>query len=108
MNINRLKYVGLAFALTLMGSVPVYAADATGRISLYHLNPNIAGRGPCIKLNPLSALPGDGWLCIWKDMALYEETNKLLLEAYLNRKTCAINWTAYRGGYPTLNYISCQ
>jgi hypothetical protein len=111
MNINCLKSVGLAFALTLMGSVPVYAQPgaqtAKGRISVYHLNPTVTQRGACIKLDPLSQLPGDGWLCIWKDMLLYEETNKLLLEAYLNEKTCTIVWTNYRGGVPAPDYIIC-
>ncbi len=100
------KFLGLPCALVMLGNAPSLAASASGTISEYHLNSQVAQRGVCIKMNPTLPTAG-GWLCLWKDNALYQEVTNLLLEGYSSRKTCLVNWSTYRGGYAAIDYISC-
>ncbi|MHC5936251.1 hypothetical protein [Nostoc sp.] len=106
MNAKLFKYLGLPCALVLLGNIPSLADTASGKIREYHLNPQITGRGVCLQMNP--TLPTvNGWLCLWKDNALYQEVTDLLLEGYSSRKTCSVTWTTYRGGLAAIDYVSC-
>jgi hypothetical protein len=66
-----------------------FAAQGVGKITTYHLNGNVAGRGACVQTTP--ALPGT-WGCVWYSNQLYKELNELLREAYFSGKTCTIAW----------------
>ncbi|MDM9584243.1 hypothetical protein [Nostoc sp. GT001] len=106
MKAQLFKYLGLPCALVMLGNTSALADSASGTIREYHLNPQVAGRGVCIQMNP--TLPtGGGWLCLWKDNALYQEISDLLRESYSSRKTCAVTWTTYRGGLADIDYVSC-
>ncbi|MDZ7968506.1 MAG: hypothetical protein RM368_26735 [Nostoc sp. DedSLP03] len=106
MKAQLLKYLGLPWALVMLGNTSVLADTASGTIREYHLNPYEAQRGVCIKMNPALPTVG-GWACLWKDNALYKEVTDLLLEAYSSTKTCSITWTTYRGGYADIYYVNC-
>lgn len=106
MNAKLFKYLGLPCALVMLGNTPSLAEGATGTIREYHLNPQKAGRGVCIQLNPTAPVAA-GWLCLWKDNPLYQETTDILREAYSARKTCAVSWTTYREGTATIENINC-
>ncbi|MEH2260871.1 hypothetical protein [Nostoc sp.] len=57
-------------------------------------------------MNPTLPTVG-GWLCLWKDNALYQEVTDLLREAYSSTKTCSITWTTYRDGLAAIDYVNC-
>ncbi|MBE9103965.1 hypothetical protein IQ229_03095 [Nostoc cf. edaphicum LEGE 07299] len=106
MKAKLFKFLGLPCALVMLGSTSALADSASGTIREYHLNPLVALRGVCIQMNPTSSSAG-GWLCLWKDNALYQEVTDLLLESYSSRKTCYVTWTTYRGGLAAIDYVSC-
>lgn len=107
MNFNPFKYLGLASALIMMTSSTAMAVTATGKISLYHLNANVVGRGVCIKMNPSIQSPGN-WACLWQSNLLYTEITDLLLEGYSRGKTCSVNWSRNEGGYPYIEWAECS
>ncbi|MCC5627569.1 hypothetical protein [Nostoc sphaeroides] len=106
MNGKLFKYLGLPCALVMLGNTPSLADTASGTIREYHLNSQVQGRGVCLQMNPTLPTVG-GWLCLWKDNPLYEEITDILREGYSARKTCAVTWTAYRGGLADIDWVSC-
>jgi hypothetical protein len=78
------------------------AAQGTGKISVYLLNPQIPGRGACIQMVP--ALPGT-WACVYSPNTntnitingtvvgtLFDQLNELFRDAYLWQKTCLVDF----------------
>jgi hypothetical protein len=81
------------------------AAQGTGKISVYLLNPEIPGRGACIQMDP--ALPGT-WACVYNPNTnvgivinngtvvvpggLFDQLNDLFRDAYLWQKTCLVDF----------------
>ncbi|MEH1900996.1 MAG: hypothetical protein V7L04_06175 [Nostoc sp.] len=106
MNGELFKYLGLPCALVMLGNTSALADSTSGTIIDYHLNGEVAGRGVCLQMNPTSPTVA-GWLCLWKDNALYQEVTDLLLNAYSSGKTCSITWTTYRGGLAVIDYVHC-
>lgn len=107
MNAKRLAGL-LVLALMMLTSATGLADSNKGTITIYHLNEEISGRGPCIQMSP--SLPGKGWACLWKDNGLYEEINRLLLEAYMQqKKNCVISWrTTDPSGHPMIVWAECR
>jgi hypothetical protein len=91
--VNKL-WTRFALCLSFTATAPVtmsgssFAAQGSGTVVTYHLNVSIAGRGACIRTNPV--LPGNGWACVYDTEQLYSELNALLSAAYINGKTCVI------------------
>ncbi|WP_414518915.1 hypothetical protein [Nostoc sp. PCC 9305] len=106
MKAKLFKYLGLPCALVMLGNTPSLADTASGTIREYHLNSQVAGRGVCLQMNPTLPTVG-GWVCLWKDNPLYQEITDILREGYSSRKTCAVTWTTYRGGYAAIDWVSC-
>lgn len=103
---KKVTVLALAFALVL-SVVPVMAANHTGTIQLVHYNPNVPGRGVCVRTNP--AGPSTGWFCLYNDNALFEDINTLLREAYLFGKPCTLEWdTTDQNGALVLTLVGCQ
>jgi len=83
-------FLGTTAALLFVNET-CFAAQGTGKISLYLLDPRIAGRGACIQMAP--ALPGT-WACVFSttNNLLYHELNDLLRDAYIAQKTCFVDF----------------
>src|SRR5262249_44793061 len=60
---KAVMFLGATAAL-LFANETCLAAQGTGKISVYHLNPQIPGRGACIQMVP--ALPGT-WACVYSN-----------------------------------------
>jgi hypothetical protein len=96
----------LCSTAVLLFSQTAFAASHSGKITLYHLNNNIMGRGSCIQMNP--GLPDTGWACVWEGR-LYREFNDLFREAYSTGKTCTVSWsTNDKDGYHLVDVAQCQ
>ena len=109
MKINRLKYLGLAFAVMMLDASTALAASSTGKITEYHLNGSSAyqSRGVCIRMNPVPQTNG-GWVCLYKNNYLYREITELLQEAYKEQKTCQVNWSSLdASGLGIIDWVSC-
>jgi len=108
MKAKLFKYLGLPCALVMLGNTSALAdgTSASGTIREYHLNSQVPGRGVCIQLNPTAPVAA-GWLCLWKDNPLYQETTDILREAYSAGKTCSVVWFTYRGGTATIESLEC-
>ncbi|MCC5606816.1 hypothetical protein LC612_08460 [Nostoc sp. CHAB 5834] len=106
MKAKLFKFLGLPCALVMLGNTSALADTASGTVREYHLNSQVPGRGVCLQMNPTLPTVG-GWICLWKDNALYQEITDTLLEGYSSRKTCAVTWTTYRGGYAAIDWVSC-
>jgi hypothetical protein len=97
--------VALSAAAVLYFSQTSFAENYYGKITLYHLNSNIPGRGPCIRMDP--ALPGSGLACVW-DGRLFKEINDLVREAFFTGKTCTLTLsTTDKDGNHLLDIIQC-
>jgi hypothetical protein len=94
----------LAAAALPCSSQISFAASATGKITVYHLNGDVQGRGACIQMTP--AIPGT-WACVWLDH-LYNEKNQLLREGYFSGKQCTVNWDTDLGGLHLINIAQCE
>jgi hypothetical protein len=86
----------VALTLVIVGASSVLMSETssaqqsgTGKITSYDLNWEVPGRGACVMTTP--AWPNTGWACI-ESPGLYKELNELLLQAYINGKTCTIRW----------------
>ncbi|MHA2065937.1 MAG: hypothetical protein ACXABY_16320 [Candidatus Thorarchaeota archaeon] len=79
-----------AFLLILLASEITLAGFKDGKITLYHLNSKIDGRGVCIRMD--SGIPGTGWACVWKNKPLYKEITDLLLVGFAERRQCRVTW----------------
>ena len=95
--------LGSAF---LLASASAFAANHTGRISLYHLNSGVAGRGVCIQTAP--AMPNT-WACLWKNNPLYSEMSELMLQAHVNNRSCTISWNGPDpNGWNLISIVECR
>jgi hypothetical protein len=72
-------------------SMAATAEENVGKITVFHLNGDVADRGVCVQMNP--ALPAT-WACLFKSNPLYKELTALLLAAQAADKTCKVSWTA--------------
>ena len=108
----------LAKAVIFIGTIAVLlfvnetclAAQGTGKISVYLLDPRIPGRGACIQMVP--ELPGT-WACVYStntnvstgnnnngvsgnqvapNDTLFGQLNDLFRDAYLWQKTCFVDF----------------
>lgn len=101
------KVLGVsAFAACALLGGTAMAATHTGTVTLYHLNKDVAGRGPCVQMAP--AVPGTGWACLWKSSQLYPETRDLLLHAYLDGKTCTVVGNPDPNGHLLISIAECR
>ena len=94
-------------ALLITIGVAQAAGQHAGKITTYHLNGDVPGRGVCIQMQPLIPTP-QGWACLQKDNALYKEITALLLSGNVTEKNCEIAWgTTGAGGFPIITWASC-
>lgn len=99
---------GAIFTAFLLTIGVAQAGQATGKITTYHLNGDVPGRGVCIQMEPLVPTP-QGWACLHKDNALYRELTALLLSGNATGKNCDIAWnTTGAGGFPIIAWASCH
>ena len=83
-----------------------FATSGTGKITLYDLNAEVPGRGACVMTTP--ALPSTGWACV-ESPGLFTELNQLLLQAFLNARTCTITWfTTDPNGFFIITDVNCS
>jgi putative cell wall-binding protein len=101
------KFMGLTLAFVLaLSAVPAIAANHTGTVTLVHYNTTVPGRGVCVRTSPDG--PGTGWFCLW-DTYLYKEITDILRDAYINARTCTLNWdVGDPHGHNLLNLVQCQ
>jgi hypothetical protein len=121
----------LAKAVILLGTTAALlfvnqtclAAQGTGKISVYHLNPQVPGRGACIQMVP--ALPGT-WACVYgtntsastgnnnngvsgnqlaPNDTLFGQLNDLLRDAYLWQKICLVDFETSNSA---INFTQCM
>ena len=99
----------LAFVLVL-SVVPAMATQFNfkGTISVMHYNSLESGRGVCVRTIPTG--PGTGWFCLGDTTThLYTEITDILRDAYINAKTCTLEWaTTDRTGNNQLNVVTCE
>jgi hypothetical protein len=82
------------------------AATHTGMIIVIHYNPDVPGRGVCVRTNPTG--PGSGWFCLYPS-SLYKEIDALLREAYIFGRACSLSWdTTDQNGHNLLTVVQCQ
>src|SRR3954471_22175744 len=96
-------FLGTTAALLFVNET-CFAAQGTGKISVYHLNPAIPGRGACIQMIP--ALPG-AWACVFSttNNFLYHEMNDLFRDAYIAQKTCFVD---FQTSNFSVNFAQCM
>jgi hypothetical protein len=102
---KKVTVLALAFVLAL-SVVPAMAAQHTGTITLIHYNPDVPGRGVCVRTNPVG--PGTGWFCLYPSF-VSKEIDALLREAYIFGRTCTLAWdTTGPDGNNLLTIVQCQ
>ena len=96
-------FLGTTAALLFVNET-CFAAQGTGKISVYLLDARIPGRGACIQMTP--ALPGT-WACVFSttNNILYHEMNDLLRDAYIAQKTCAVDFDT---GNLSIDFAQCM
>ncbi len=95
-----------AGSVLLLTSATAFAATHTAKLSLYHLNSDVGGRGVCVQTLP--AMPNT-WACLWKSNPLYTEIATLLLHAHLANQTCSITWkSADAHGWNLITQVECR
>ncbi len=95
-----------AAAVALLVSEPGFASQAVGRITIYHLNSLIPGRGACIQLSP--PLPGDPWACV-THTNLFKELDDMFLACYVNNRRVTVNWTSENStSHKVIDWAQCQ
>ena len=121
----------LAKAVSFIGTIAVLlfvnetclAAQGTGKISVYLLDPRIPGRGACIQMVP--ALPGT-WACVYStntnvstgnnnngvsgnqvapNDTLFGQLNDLFRDAYLWQKICLVDFETSNSA---INFTQCM
>jgi hypothetical protein len=98
--------LAMAGAAFVSMSETSFAGSGTGKITLYDLNSSVPGRGACVLTTP--ALPNTGYACV-ESPGLFKELDELLLQAYLNGKTCSIFWfTTDVDGYFIITDVNCS
>jgi hypothetical protein len=103
---KKVTVLALAFVLAL-SVVPVMAASHTGTIIVMHYNPDVRGRGVCVRTNPVG--PSTGWFCLYNNNTLSEDINALLREAYIFGRSCTLEWdTSDQNGALVLTRVGCQ
>jgi hypothetical protein len=115
MSASFLTKAALSLAVVGAAVVPMsgtsFAASNTGTITQYDLNNTVnAGQGfgryACVQMSP--ALPTVGNACVYGN-PLYKEQDETLLQAYLLKKTCRIEWSATdTDGYAVITTVHCQ
>jgi hypothetical protein len=97
-------FLGTAAALLFVNEM-CFAAQGTGRVSVYHLNLGFPGRGACIQTVP--PLPGT-WACVYSttNNFLYHELNDLFRDAYIGQKTCLVDFDLNNGN--SVNFAECR
>ena len=96
---------GITFAVLSLISASSFAGNATGKITEYHLNSSVPGRGACIQMN--QAISTGGWACLYLNNPLYKELNAMLLSASIAGKTIQVNWTATdANGFAIFNWAT--
>ena len=100
----------MAGAAVVSMSGTSFAGSATGTITQYNLNNTINhgsgfGRYACVKMS--AALPGTN-ACVYGNF-LYKEQDEMLLQAYIHRKICIIEWsTTDPDGYAVITSVTCE
>ena len=106
-NLSVKTVLSLAAAVSLLFSQGAFAASQTGKITLYHLNGTISGRGSCIQMIP--AIPNT-WACVYQATnMLFNQTNGLLLQGYLAGKLCTVDWSGNGpDGWAAIQIAQCE
>jgi hypothetical protein len=110
---TRYSLLAVSLAAGLFASSFASAAVATGTPTGDHLNPSVAGRGACIRLDPTPPASGAGFFCNYGPAGnpLYNEINNLLQGAVLRnpKLPCRLDYTVGGGsdGNNNINWISC-
>ena len=95
----------LVSILLLNGIVFAQAEFHTGTIVVYHLNPDIPTRGPCIQTKPEAPTT---WICLYRTGALYDETRELLRDANKLGRECTFQWSGTdAAGWAVLGLLEC-
>jgi len=105
---KKITILALAFVLTL-SVVPAMATQfkSQGTIAVVNYNSLESGRGVCVFMKP--AGPGTGWFCLWETTHLYTEMTDIIRDAYINAKTCTMEWAnTDRTGNLQINVVSCE
>src|SRR5690349_20740339 len=108
MPMHKVTVLLLAFVLAL-SVVPAMATQfkSQGTIAVVNYNSMESGRGVCLYMTP--AGPGTGWFCLWQNIPLYQEMTDIVRDAYMNAKTCTMEWaTTDRTGNNLINVVSCN
>jgi hypothetical protein len=107
--LNLRRRFGVVVALPLLACLVarVAAADsAAGKITVFHMNGEVADRGVCFQMIP--AVAGQPWMCLYKDNYLYKEITSTLMAAYLADRPCTITWnTLDANGFKKIAWITC-
>jgi hypothetical protein len=96
----------LVAVFLLFMSNDIYAGEATGLITKFHLNGGPSDRGACIQMQP--TLTGTGWACLYKSNNLYKEITAMLLSAHVGEASCRIVWSSLNEeGHYIINTAEC-
>jgi hypothetical protein len=87
---KRLVQIVILGAALLAGESAM-AANHAGRVTEIVYNGISRERGACIYMVP--AIPTNTSACLYRSNFLYNETTNLLLNAYLQRKICRLEWS---------------
>jgi hypothetical protein len=94
-----------AVILLLSGSGGAQVTSHIGTITAYHLNADVAARGPCIQTNPAAPTT---WICLYRTSPLYEEMKETLRTADQLGQQCFFEWgTVDSTGFAVLNLLEC-
>jgi hypothetical protein len=106
MRMRQITPVILFAVASLVSGQALAISKATGKITNFHLNSTIPGRGVCVQASP--ALPTAGFACLFKNNPLYQETTELLLDAWENKRKCNFYWNSTDPtGHAILEIVEC-
>lgn len=63
-----------------------------GKITVFHLNGDVAGRGLCVQMDPPVPVTG-AWACLLKANPLYKEITAMLMAGHASGKSCRVAWS---------------
>jgi hypothetical protein len=95
----------LMFILLMNGTVFAQFTTHDGNITTYHVNSQVAGRGPCVTTDPPAPTT---WICLSTADPLYTEIRELLRSANELGRECSFGWTSVdTNGFAVLTLLDC-
>jgi hypothetical protein len=95
-----------AVILVMSGTAAAQVEFHSGTITVYHLNSDVPGRGPCIQTEPAAPTT---WICVYRTNPLYDELREALRTANTLRQECLFGWsTIDANGYAILSLLECS